>query len=322
MGRKTIRGHNQFKDAILMNSQTYFDYLDRFKKIALSIFEWKNLPESMDSRYLEMSLYYMGMASLLWDEKYGYLNLKCNANNRFNIYGIPTDLHCWSYSFNVERKTYMGWSDRTDKNIDKSEYGVLVMNNFDMIPTAPTLELFALRLAEVQRVCDVNIQQQKTPRIILTDKQQELTMRNMVNQIDDNVLNIYGDKNILTPDQIKAIDTEAPYLADKLTDYKKEIWNEALTFLGISNIDYKRERMISSETDSKNELINLNLQSYLITRKKACEQFNRLFGTDIDVVVRSDLHNIVKELENSFEDIEGREELRLKVKEEQGIENE
>ena len=269
-----------------------------------------------------MSLYYMGMASLLWDEKYGYLNLKCNANNRFNIYGIPTDLHCWSYSFNVERKTYMGWSGKTDKNIDKSEYGVLVMNNFDMIPTAPTLELFALRLAEVQRVCDVNIQQQKTPRIILTDKQQELTMRNMVNQIDDNVLNIYGDKNILTPNQIKSIDTEAPYLADKLTDYKKEIWNEALTFLGISNIDYKRERMISSETDSKNELINLNLQSYLITRKKACEQFNRLFGTDIDVVVRSDLHNIVKELENSFEDIEGREELRLKVKEEQGIENE
>lgn len=320
MRGKALRGHNQFKDAILMNNQTYFDYLDRFKKLALSMFEWKGLPESMDSRYLEMSLYYMGKASLLWDKAYGFLNLKCNSNNNFNIYGIPTDLHCWSYSFNTNRKTYMGYDEI--KGDPKETYAVLVMNNFDMIPTAPTLELFCNRLAETQRAIDTNVKQQKFPRIILTDKSQELSMRNLINQVDDNELNIYGDKNILTPEQIKSIDTEAPYLADKLTDYKKEIFNEALSFLGISNIDYKRERMITSETDSKNELINLNLQSYLITRKKACEQFNKLFGTNIDVVVRSDLHNVVKELENSFDEIDGRAEMMEKIKEEKGVENE
>ena len=128
-------------------------------------------------------------------------------------------------------------------------------------------------------------------------------MRNVVNQIDDNELNIFGDKNVLTPEAIKAIDTQAPYVADKITDYKREIWNEALTFLGISNMDSKRERMIVSESDSKNELINLNLQSYLIARKKACEQFNKVFGMNIDVVVRSDLHNLVKEVDNSFQEM-------------------
>ena len=314
MGRKVIRGHNQFKDAILMNNQTYFDYLDRFKKVATSMFEWKDIPDSMDSRYLELSLYYMGKAALLYDKELGYLNLKCNPNDKFNIYGIPTGLQCWSYEFHRDRKTYMGFDKVEDA--DREKYAVLVMNNAEMIPTAPTLELFAKRLAEVQRVCDVNILQQRTPRIILTDKTQELTMRNMINQIDDNVLNIFGDKHLMTPDQIKSIDTEAPYLADKLSDYKKEIFNEALTFLGISNIDYKKERMITSETDSKNELINLNLQSYLATRKKACEQFNNLFGTNISVAVRSDLHNVVKELQNSFEELNGREELRAEVKKE------
>lgn len=309
--RKVIRAHNQFKDSTLMNSQTYFDYLDRFKKIALSMFEWKNLPDSMDARYLEMSLYYMGKAALLKDNMYGMLNLRCNANNKFNIYGLPTDLHCWSYEFNTNRKTYMGFDNITEKNRD--EYAVLVMNNYDMIPTAPTLELFARRLAETQRACDVNIRQQKFPRILLTDKAQELSMRNLINQVDDNELNIFADKNLLSPEQIKSIDTQAPYVADKLTDYKKEIWNECLSFLGVSNIDYKRERMISSETDSKNELINLNLQSYLIPRKKACEQFNKLFGENIDVVVRSDLHNIVKELENSFQEIDGANNMMEKI---------
>ena len=319
MGRKTFRGHNQFKDAILMNNQTYFDYLDRFKKVALSMFDWQGLPDSMDSRYIELSLYYMGKASMLWDKRYGYINLKCNCNSYFNIYGIPTDLHCWSYSFNTDRKTFMGNEDPSD---EKDKYAVLVMNNFDMIPTAPTLELFCQRLAETQRVIDVNIAQQKYPRILLTDKAQELSMRNLANQIDDNVLNIFADRNLLSPDQLKSIDTQAPYLADKLTEYKKEIFNEALSFLGISNIDYKRERMITSETDSKNELVNLNLQSYLITRKKACEQFNKLFGTNIDVTVRSDLHNVVKELENSFSELEGREDMMDKIKEEKVVENE
>lgn len=297
--KNPIRMHNQFKDAILINSQTYFDYLDRFKKIATSLFEWKNLPSSMDARYLELSLYYMGKACMLFDKDYGFINTKCAFGGSLNIYGIPTSLNCWSYSYQTDRNTYVGYSDESNKD----KIAILVMNNNQMIPTAPTLELFAQRLAETQRACDLNIRQQKFPRILLTDKKQELTMRNLVNQIDDNELNIFGDKNILSPEAIRSIDTNAPYVADKLTDYKREIWNEALTFLGISNMDSKRERMIVSESDSKNELINLNLQSYLITRKKACEEFNKVFGTNIDVVVRSDLHNIVKEVENSFQDI-------------------
>lgn len=300
LGKKSIRGHNQFKDAILINSDTYFDYLERFKKIATSLFEWKNIPESMDSRYLELCLYYMGKACILKDKDFGILNLRCASAGTINIYGIPTQLECWSYSYNTRRNTYQGYVGNED---DLNNLAVLIMNNNQMIPTAPTLELFAYRLAEAQRSCDMNIKQQKFPRIILTDKRQELTMRNLVNQIDDNELNIFGDKNLVAPDMVKTIPTDAPYIADKITDYKREIWNEALTFLGISNMDSKRERMIVSESDSKNELINLNLQSYLIPRKKACEEINKIFGTNIDVVVRSDLHNLVKEVENSFDDI-------------------
>ena len=72
----------------------------------------------------------------------------------------------------------------------------------------------------------------------------------------------------------------------------------------------KKERLVTDEANSNNELINLNLQSYLAPRKKACEQFNTLFNLSddkkIDVRVRSDLHNIIKQVEsivNDFEDI-------------------
>ena len=82
-------------------------------------------------------------------------------------------------------------------------------------------------------------------------------------------------------------------------DYKKEIWNEALTFLGVNNLSEKRERLISSETNTNNELINLNLMSYLKPRELAAKQFNEKFGLtgtdkEIKVKVRSDLDNIIK----------------------------
>ena len=99
---------------------------------------------------------------------------------------------------------------------------------------------------------------------------------------------------------LKAIKTDSPYVADKITEYKKEIWNEALTYLGINNISVqKKERLTESESNENNELVNLNLQSMLAPRLEACRQFNEkygLTGTDkeISVRVRSDLKNIIK----------------------------
>lgn len=293
------KAHNDLRDATLINSRTYFDYLERFRKIVTAMFEWEGLPDSMDARYLELCLYYTGSAALLYDDEVGFVNTRALGNGSINMYGVPSALECVSYDYRKNRKTYVGFNE----NSSLTDEAILVMNTWDRTPTAGTLELFAMRLTEAERACDVNVKQQKFPRLILTSVSQQFTMRNIVNKIDNNELNIFGDKNVLSPDQIRSIDTSAPFVADKLMDYKKEIWNEFLTFAGINNLDYKRERLVTDETDSKNELINMNLQSFLAPRKKACEQFNEKFGKklgrEIDVKVRSDLENIVKQFDST-----------------------
>lgn len=183
------------------------------------------------------------------------------------------------------------------------------------------MELFALRLYEAERSCDVNIKAQKTPIMILVDDKQRLTMQNLYKQYDGNQPFIFGDKQNLSDGQLKAINTEAPFVADKLQEYKKEIWNEALTFLGINNIMVdKKERLIQDEANSNNELINLNLQSYLAPRLLACKQFNEKFGftgtkNEISVRVRSDLHNIIKNVQSIVNDYQEINELDKKMKE-------
>lgn len=225
---KKFRNNYQFIDNALVNDNTYFDYLERFKKLALSMFEWK-LPKSMNAMYLEKCLYYLGQATFLKDEKYGFINTRASSNGYINIYGYPTSFNCWSYDYNSDRKLYSGLND----NMENKEFEecILVQNNWDRIPTATTLELFAYRLYEAEQSALTNIRAQKTPILILTDEKQRLTMENLYSQYDGNRPVIFGDKSNLDDSKLKAINTEAPFVADKIMDYKKEIWNEALTFL-------------------------------------------------------------------------------------------
>ncbi len=285
---------SEFRDAVLLNDASYFDYLDRMRKIALSMFEWENLPDSMNARYLELTLFYKGQAGLLYDENFGFINTQATDGGYINIYGLPTRIQCYSYRYNEMRDLYVPSANRP-----KEEEAILVLNNYDRTPTANTLQLFAYRLAEAQRTADVNIKAQRTPILLTTDQRQEFSMKKLYEQYDGNTPVIYADKNSgLNPDAIRAIRTDAPFIANDILQYKIAIWNEFLSFLGISNLDEKRERLISNEVDSNNELVNMNLQSYLIPRKKACEEFNQKYGMNIDVKVRSDLYNVIKQYES------------------------
>ena len=310
--------NNRLIDSALVNDATYFDYLERFKKIALSMFEWVNLPSSMNAMFLEKCLYYTGSAALLYDESNGgYINTRVCDRGRLNIYDLPTELNCYSFGYQSIRSNYVGLIYDLDDNLinDKNKEAILVQNSWERVPTCDTIELFALRLYEAERTIDVNVKAQKTPIMLTVDESQRLMMQNLYNQYDGNQPFIFGDKHQLQEGMIKAIKTDAPYVVDKLQKYKQEIFNEALTFLGINNISVeKKERLNSEEATENNELINLNLESYLAPRQLACKQFNELMGwtgtdKEISVRVRSDLHNIIKEMESVVMDYKTDEEV-------------
>lgn len=305
MGKRKAR--NTLEDAVLVNNATYFDYLERFKKIALSMFEWTGLPDSMDARYLERCLYYTGQAAMLYLEPYGYINTKSATSGKLNLYGLPTSIRCYSYGeINANRRVYSGVSDAVatingkegDTGDNRGTEAILVLNNWEGTATASTIELFAYRMYNVERAIDVNIRAQKTPFVVVTDENERLSMMNALDQVDKNAIAIVGKKGFIEPNSLRTLDTGAPYIADKLTDYKRSIWNEFLTFLGVDNISEKRERLISAETMSNNECVNLNLMSYLKPREKAAEQFNAKYGMNIEVKLRSDIFNIIKSSES------------------------
>lgn len=233
MKNRPINGKNkQFFDTLELNNQTFYDYLNRFEKIALSIFEWVNLPKTMDARFLEKSLYLYGMAAIFKDPEYGFINTNCNNSGQLNIYGLPTTINCYSFDFQRKKRLYTGLiSENKELKELQDNQAILVMNDWNCTPTHSSLLLFAYRLYECERSCDINIKNTKFPLFIKTTEKQKHTMINIYNQLNGNSPVIITDKNNVNIDDLEVFKTDIPFLANDIMQYKKQIWNEALTFL-------------------------------------------------------------------------------------------
>lgn len=288
MGRKRV---TQFGESAYMNNRTYMQYYNRLTELALSMFEWKNLPKTVDARYLEMCLFSDGMCVFFEDEVLGYLGLRCMIGGRLNVYQIPTD-----------RKAYA--TNGYQKELDGTN-SVIIFNNYLHTNSMLDVEMFSKRLYNLDRAIDVNANAQKTPVLIQCDESQRLTMKNLYKQYEGNEPFIFGSKG-LDANGLKVLQTGAPYVADKLYELKTQIWNEALTYLGISNINVvKKERMITDEVTRNQGGTVASRYSRLESRRQACKQINEMFGLDIWVEYREDFQNI-EEQQNEEEEIEYR----------------
>lgn len=284
MSKKRL--NNAFEVSAITNNATYFDYLNRVRKIATARFIWKNTPSSWDADFLENVLFEDGVAGILWDESYGNIITRVAAHGELNIYENPTKWICYSLKNNDVRYSYTGLKDENNKK----DCVVVIKNNPDKIPTFSTIELFCRRLYEVERTIDVNLKQQKTPSIVICEPKQRLTMINLYQQYDGNRPFIFADKSLLGDNLIRTIDTEAPYLLDKLTAHKQSLWNELLTCLGINNVNFeKKERLIEAEANGNNQFITLNLTTELSCRKRACKNINDYFGLHVEVEINNDI---------------------------------
>ena len=193
--KKKAGTNYKFTDSLQVNNATYIDYLNRFKKIALSIFEWVNLPESMNSRWIERCLYYNGKCALFKDKKYGFINTNCSSAGYINIYGLPSELECYSFEYQTRRRLYTGLTNEENQTDTDC---IMVLNDWEGTPTSGTMDLFAYRLYEAQRTCDTNIIAQKTPIMVIVDEKQRLTMENLYNQYNGNQPFIFGDRSQLS----------------------------------------------------------------------------------------------------------------------------
>lgn len=268
------RTHSQFEESALRNNRTYMQYVNRLTELSIAMFEWKNLPDTVDERFLELTLFSDGHAVFFKDEELGYLCLQVLFNGRLNVYRIPT--------------SYRAFAVNGYQNQLTSDNSVIIFNNMLHTNSVLDVKMFAQRLYNFDRIIDVNANAQKTPVLVQGTEQQRLTLINLYKEYEGNSPVIFGDRN-LDINALKVLKTDAPYVADKIYELKTKTWNEALTYLGISNLNVqKKERLVSDEVIRSQGGTIASRYSRLESRRKACEQINKMFGLDIDVDFRED----------------------------------
>lgn len=276
----------QNADEVYLNNATPDIFMWSLMDIAMSVFEWKNLPEGVDERMLEWWLLRDGFVGFFYDETLmhdergrapeGYAVLPLMLGGEWDMYEYPRDRRAYA----VNGLQY---------ECDESN-SVIVFNNYLRVPMVPILSQYALRLAEVQRSIDINVRQQRTAKVIRCSEKERLTYLNAAKEVDEGRNWVTADKS-MDLSAFGVFDTSAPFVADKLQSYKSKLWNEALTFMGVENTNTdKKERLISDEVISNMGAVEAHRFTRLNARKQACDEINELFGLDVDVDFRSGVY--------------------------------
>ena len=268
----------------IRNTLMFHDYYSRLKAIALSVFEWEGLPDTCNARFLEDCLFHYGRAVFVKDPDMSFLNLKVNPAETLNVYNEPTAFTAFATGYS---KVY------------KADECVYIRNNYLDKSTDSTILMFAEKLAELDVAITVNIKAQKTPVLIRCDEKTRMSLQAVYNQYEGNAQVIFGTKS-LSEKPIEVLKTDAPFVADRLREEKRAVWNEALEFLGLNTnpSDKKKERLIVTEVNANNEQIDIQASSMLLTREQACEEINKRFNLNVSVKRR--VHS--EPMEGGFEE--------------------
>lgn len=289
------------------NRLIYNFYYNQLKNIALNAIEWVNLPKEIDYRFLELHLQEMGYILFFYEDIVGeYMVSRCTYGSPLDVYDRPR-----------LRKAY---ATNGYQRYLTSQNSILIYNNFIHEPMETIIRLYAEELYQCHMTIRINRNGQKTPFIIPVNEQQKLSMSNMYDQYDGNMPAMFVAKHH-NPEEMLPVMTPAPYLLDKLDTHYNMIVNRFLSYVGIENANSdKKERLVSTEVDANNGLIENSRNQFINARMQGSKQINEMFGLNVYPRYNSELASSVNMLNMSDDTLETYLEVNGYKKEDESIE--
>lgn len=245
---------------------------NKYKMLSLNMFRWEGLPQTIESRHIENSLFNYGLCLIVNDDDLGFISVPCNYGAYMNVNNVPTEVVTCGFNY-IKTFDYI----RKDKN--KCQ---LILNNDLAIGNEQYIYDYALRMFEVENCIRVNINQQKFPWFVNTTPNNKKTMEVMFEKVMNGEPYILGSKDQIGSVEVLTLNT--PYIADKLNEYKYELEREVLSFHGLNNNFEKKERLLVDEVNSNNDFIDRNVELMYRQRQLACESLNKKFGWNVRVI--------------------------------------
>jgi len=254
----------------ISNLNTYLMYKRQFLALAENVFVFENVPKYIDMSYVNEMLVSRGSIAFFVDEFLGLIALPYKTIGKLDVYGRPNKIKCYGQN---------GYNSRI---LNPSEY-VIMYDNWAKYPLYLDIIQYATRIAADTRTSDINIAQQKTPRIFKCKNGMELSVKNTINSIDafENEVLTYDSIDL---DDISVILSPAPFVADKIDQHKEKEFAEFLRLIGISTVNSnKAERLIRDEVTYQNGGTVASRFNRYEPRRKALKEIFDKFKIKIEV---------------------------------------
>lgn len=260
------------KQLVIENSEIYLYYRERLINLALSQFEWHGMPDTCDRLFFEKSLLYHGKGCFIQPRGTDFwLSVDYVYQGNLDVYGYPTSIKGIGYGTH---------------NIIEGDNWEILFDNMTWASLLPKIDLYARLLWECHNVYRSNLQQQITPYLVLTTRNESLSIKNLFNRILG-FQPVVEVKNNFDPEGIKTLDTRVDFKGTELLENLKVLWAEALSMLGITAETTKKERLLNNEItiDRQEDIISLN--SRLLNRVDFCNKMNKKYGFNLSVNLSS-----------------------------------
>ena len=250
--------------------------LANYKNLACSVFKWEGMPKGIPPLYPETWLFQNGMACMVKMAEDDFVILPVAYGSvKLNVYGLPMEWRAYAVGSSPQAQAIRNMVLNEDNS-------VLIWNDYERRPTYPFIDYLVRKMVNVDVTTDCNINAQKMPYVFKTNNNNLLTAKAQAKAIMDGEEFVFKDE--FDGVAVEVLQTNAPFVADKLMDVYLEYHNRILTYLGVDNLPVeKQERLLTGEAEANDEALYLIRDARLKMRKDACEKMNKLWGLNVEV---------------------------------------
>ena len=218
------------------------------------------------------------------------LALPYDVMNGFDIYGRPLSIMARAKN------------GRYHKKLNKGEF-IIMYDNSRHLSLIPKIRQRAERIAMCIRTEDINIIQQRTPRIWRTSSDKEQTVSDILNQINGMVENVVSYDNI-NLDDLTSVVAPAPYIVNDLDLHIEKEWASFYRLIGITSIvEEKKERLITDEVSMGQGGTVASRYNRYEPRRDAIEKINKKWNLNIEVGYYDGIPSTEKTEEGGMNDV-------------------
>lgn len=265
---KTLKSYADYR--LQENLYEYKFYKEQLELYCLSMFKWTGLPDKISTRFLERNLFYNGFVIFFKSKDLDAYVVSNATAIGLNDYEEPVAFRARGVN-------------KINETVKASEC-VIIQNNVLRNGSIGSVNFFAKELSNIKKTFDLNLEQLKNPYILECDEGQLTTVQNLMRKKQSGEPYIFARKDATKQFNIASFNLNIQNHTKELIEVMNNFESKARTHFGINNSNvFKRERLVSNETEQNNEEIELNRKLMLDARQQACNEIKEMFDIDVNV---------------------------------------